>query len=60
METPFLASKNKLEDEVDVDEAEVSSRVLFSRFDALKLERVVGSENARRLLKSGESRFEFI
>ncbi|WVO21378.1 uncharacterized protein IAS62_002686 [Cryptococcus decagattii] len=60
METPFLASKNKLEDEVDVDEAEVSSRVLFSRFDALKLERVVGSENARRLLKSGESRFDFI
>lgn len=60
MGTPFLTSKNKLEDEVDVDEAEVSSRVLFSRFDALKLERVVGSENTRRLLKSGESRFEFI
>lgn len=60
MDTPFLASKNKSEDEVDIDEAEVSSRVLYSRFDALKLERVVGSENARKLLKTSESRFEFI
>ncbi|OXG76614.1 U3 small nucleolar RNA-associated protein 25 [Cryptococcus neoformans Gb118] len=60
LDTPFLASKNKSEVEVDVDEAEVSSRVLYSRFDALKLERVVGSENARKLLKTGESRFEFI
>ncbi|WVQ80182.1 hypothetical protein IAT38_002287 [Cryptococcus sp. DSM 104549] len=60
METPFLASKSKEADEVEVDEAEVSSRVLFSRFDALRLERVVGTENSRRMLKSGEGRFEFV
>ncbi|WWC93486.1 hypothetical protein V866_000321 [Kwoniella sp. B9012] len=58
LNTPFLGSKGQ--GEVEVDEAEVSSRVLFSRFDALKLERVVGSVNARRLLTSGEGRFEFI
>ncbi|WWC63399.1 uncharacterized protein I303_105999 [Kwoniella dejecticola CBS 10117] len=58
MSTPFLGSKGQ--GEVEVDEAEVSSRVLFSRFDALKLERVVGSGSARRMLTSGEGRFEFI
>ncbi|WWC71472.1 uncharacterized protein I206_105430 [Kwoniella pini CBS 10737] len=58
MNTPFLGSKGQ--GEVEVDEAEVSSRVLFSKFDALKLERVVGSTNARRLLTSGEGRLEFI
>ncbi|WVW85517.1 hypothetical protein I302_107555 [Kwoniella bestiolae CBS 10118] len=58
MGTPFMGSKGQ--GEVEVDEAEVSSRVLFSRFDALKLERVVGSGNARRLLTSGEGRFEFV
>ncbi|ODN90832.1 U3 small nucleolar RNA-associated protein 25 [Cryptococcus wingfieldii CBS 7118] len=60
MDTPFQVSKNKSGEEVDVDEAEVSSRVLFSRFDVLKLERVIGTENARKLLKSGDGRFEFI
>ncbi|WVQ95052.1 hypothetical protein IAU59_002144 [Kwoniella sp. CBS 9459] len=58
MATPFLGSKGK--DEVEVDEAEVSGRTLFSRFDALKVERVVGTANARRLLTSGEGRFEFV
>ncbi|WVR09518.1 hypothetical protein IAU60_006586 [Kwoniella sp. DSM 27419] len=60
MATPFMASKGKGEDEVEVDEAEVSGRALFSRFDALRLERVVGTANARRLLTSGEGRFEFV
>ncbi|WVF67577.1 hypothetical protein IAT40_002335 [Kwoniella sp. CBS 6097] len=58
MATPFMGSKGK--DEVEVDEAEVSSRTLFSRFDALRVERVVGTANARRLLTSGEGRFEFV
>ncbi|WRT68504.1 uncharacterized protein IL334_005480 [Kwoniella shivajii] len=58
MATPFLGSKGV--GEVEVDEAEVSSRVLFSRFDALKLERVVGSGSSRQLLTSGEPSFQFI
>lgn len=60
METPFLPGRNGQGEMVDVDEGEVSSRVLFSRFDMLKLERVVGSSDARRMLTSGEEKFEFI
>ncbi|OCF31541.1 U3 small nucleolar RNA-associated protein 25 [Kwoniella heveanensis BCC8398] len=59
MATPFMGSKGN-QGEVEVDEAEVSGRTLFSRFDALKVERVVGTANARRLLTSGEGRFEFL
>lgn len=43
-----------------MDEGEVSSRVLFSKFDLLRLERVVGSADARRMLSSGEGKFEFV
>lgn len=61
LQTPFLPSKNAQgESEMEIDEGEISSRVLFSRFDALKLERIVGSVSARRMLGSGEGRFEFI
>lgn len=60
MATPFLPGKNGQGEEVDVDEAEVGARVLISRFDVLKLERVVGSNDARRMLSSGEGRFEFV
>lgn len=64
--TPFLPAARKQgqegdvsEMEVEVDEGEVSSRVLFSRFDKLRLERLVGSGDARRMLTSGEARFVF-
>jgi len=61
LQTPFLPSKNvQGEAEPEVDEGDISSRVLFSRFDALKLERVVGTINARRMLASGEGKFEFV
>ncbi|RXK42415.1 U3 small nucleolar RNA-associated protein 25 [Tremella mesenterica] len=55
---PFLGPGGE-EMEGEVDEGEVQSRVLFSRFDKLKLERVVGSEDARRMMSSGEGRFQF-
>lgn len=48
------------EDEIDVDEAEITSRVLWSRFDKLRLERLVGSVNWKRMIGSGEGRAEFI
>lgn len=62
LETPFLPSRNKegSEAEVNVDEAEISARTLISRFDALRLERVVGTESARRMLHGTEGRFEFV
>jgi len=59
LETPFLPSKGKDGVEVEVDEGEISCRVLFSRFDLLRLERVVGSANARRIIGSGEGKVEF-
>jgi U3 small nucleolar RNA-associated protein 25 len=60
LHTPFIQSQKGEGGEVEVDEGEVSSRVLFSRFDVLRLERVVGSTDARRMLISEEGRFEFI
>jgi len=61
---PFVASKadearGKLVDD-DVDPAEISGRTLFSRFDVLRLERVVGREDARKMLASREPRFEYV
>nr|GFD60517.1 hypothetical protein [Tanacetum cinerariifolium] len=57
LETAFLKSKGKqggMEIDEDVDEAEISAKVLVSRFDLLRLERVVGSEDARRMLARDE------
>lgn len=57
--TPFLPGKGQTAADVDVDPAEVSSRALFSRFDVLKLERVVGHTDARLMLASNDTKFEF-
>lgn len=54
LSTPFIGKDG----EADVDPADVRARVLFSRFDVLRLERVVGHADARRML-TGEARFEF-
>ena len=49
------------EEAVEVDEGEVSTRVLFSKWDWMKLERVVGSEDAANMVAPGvESVFTFI
>jgi len=49
-------------DEPDVDESELSAQVLFSRFDLLRVERIVGREDARRMVGSGAeaTKFTFI
>lgn len=49
-------------DEPDVDESELSAQVLFSRFDLLRVERIVGREDARRMVTSGAeaTKFTFI
>jgi U3 small nucleolar RNA-associated protein 25 len=47
--------------EVEVDEGEVSTRVMFSKWDWMKLERVVGTEDARKMVAVGaESVFTFV
>ncbi|GAA5871369.1 hypothetical protein JCM8547_002648 [Rhodosporidiobolus lusitaniae] len=40
--------------EGDVDESELSCHVLFSRWDLLRLERIVGTRDARRMVKEGQ------
>ncbi|GAA5966416.1 hypothetical protein JCM3765_007562 [Sporobolomyces pararoseus] len=58
-----------LDPEVQVDESELSAHVVFSKFDLLKLERIVGTKDARRMCgignngnegKNGETRFTFV
>jgi U3 small nucleolar RNA-associated protein 25 len=41
------------------DEAEVTCQAVFSQFDTLKLERIVGAQNAQRLLKGDDSSYTF-
>lgn len=49
------------EEEVMVDEGEVSTRVLFSKWDWMRLERVVGTEDAGKMVVPGsESVFTFV
>ncbi|KAJ9102456.1 hypothetical protein QFC21_002856 [Naganishia friedmannii] len=60
MAGPFIPSATGKQT-VEVDEADVSSRVAFSKFDWLKLERVVGTEAARRMITDrDETRFTFV
>jgi U3 small nucleolar RNA-associated protein 25 len=41
------------------DESEVTCQAIFSPFDTLKLERIVGPQNAKRLLQDDEGSFTF-
>lgn len=59
MASPFLPSATG-QQTLDVDEAEVTSRVAFSKFDYLKLERIVGTEHARKMVTDDERRFTFV
>lgn len=57
-----LTSASFGEEEPDIDESELSAQVIFSRFDLLKLARVVGTKDANRMVESGAeaSRFTFL
>ncbi|BGP31450.1 rRNA-binding ribosome biosynthesis protein utp25 [Rhodotorula toruloides] len=52
--------------DADVDESELSAHVLFSKYDVLRVERIVGTKDARRMCgldaegESGERRFTFV
>lgn len=41
------------------DTSEVSAQVVFSKLDALKLERIVGTEAAASMLSADETKFTF-
>jgi len=59
MASPFLPSATGKQT-MDIDEAEVTSRVAYSKFDYLKLERIVGTESAKRMITEDESKFTFV
>lgn len=48
--------------EPDVDESELSCQVVFSKFDLLRLERICGRDDARKMVGSGAdaTRFTFL
>lgn len=41
------------------DASEVSSQVIFSRLDAMRLERIVGTQAAASMLSADETKFTF-
>jgi U3 small nucleolar RNA-associated protein 25 len=55
-----LAEKDDAEVEVEAEDVQV--KALFSRWDWMRLERVVGSTNGRKMLdvQGGESVFSFV
>ncbi|GHJ87696.1 hypothetical protein NliqN6_4098 [Naganishia liquefaciens] len=60
MAGPFIPSATGKQT-ADIDEADVSARVAFSKFDWLKLERIVGTEAARRMVSDrDETKFTFV
>jgi U3 small nucleolar RNA-associated protein 25 len=52
--------------DADVDESELSAHVVFSKYDVLRVERIVGTKDARKMCgldaegASGERRFTFV
>ncbi|KAM0789091.1 hypothetical protein ACM66B_003149 [Microbotryomycetes sp. NB124-2] len=49
--------------EADVDPSELSSQVLFSRLDLMRLQRIVGAEHAKEMIRgdqAGRTRFTFV
>lgn len=49
-------------EDADVDASELSAHVLFSRFDVMKMERIVGKADAKKMCARdvGERRFTFV
>lgn len=70
LQYPFLkrevsgSSKNKPEEESTLESleaGEVSSQTVFSKYDFLRLERIVGTQDARKMCKNdGGERFSFV
>ncbi|KAK4052574.1 rRNA-binding ribosome biosynthesis protein utp25 [Microbotryomycetes sp. JL221] len=57
---PFpRAGQHTLSDEPDVDASELSSHILFSKFDLLRLSRIVGSADASKMVRSGAEATKF-
>jgi U3 small nucleolar RNA-associated protein 25 len=65
LQTPFLPSQGKGEEsgseaDVVVDEGEISALTLYSRYDRLRMERVVGTRNWGEMVRSGDGRSVFL
>ncbi|SJX60808.1 related to UTP25-nucleolar protein required for 35S pre-RNA processing and 40S ribosomal subunit biogenesis [Sporisorium reilianum f. sp. reilianum] len=63
LEFPFI-TKGDLggdgEDEEDVDANEVASYVVYSRYDLMQLEKVVGSEQAKEMVMADKATWKFV
>ncbi|GAA5946457.1 hypothetical protein JCM1841_003883, partial [Sporobolomyces salmonicolor] len=67
---PSALAGNPEADPADVDESELSAHVVFSKYDLMKVERIVGTRDARRMVglgqddaatgAAGEGRFTFV
>lgn len=52
--------QNDSKDEEPVDETELAVQVLFSKFDLLSLERICGTEDAKKMVAGSDVRFTFL
>jgi U3 small nucleolar RNA-associated protein 25 len=59
MAGPFIPSATGKQT-IEVDEAEVTAQVAFSKWDWLKLERIVGTDDAKRMVSGDETKYTFI
>ncbi|SPO20441.1 related to UTP25 - nucleolar protein required for 35S pre-RNA processing and 40S ribosomal subunit biogenesis [Ustilago trichophora] len=65
LEFPFitkgdLASGKGQEDDEEVDANEVSTYVVYSRYDLIQLEKVVGSERAKSMVSQDKATWKFV
>lgn len=66
LETPFLPAQGKEAEvqvegqETEVDEGEISALVLYSKYDKLRMERLVGVKGWSEMIASGEEKSTFI
>lgn len=67
LETPFLPAQGKEKEaaperqgEVDVDEGDISAVTLYSRYDKLRMERVIGSRGWREIMEDGQEKSTFM
>lgn len=66
LETPFLPARGKDavpvegQEEAEVDEGEISALTLYSRYDKLRMERVIGVKGWKEMIADGQEKSTFV
>ena len=65
LETPFLPAQGKEapvegQQEAELDEAEISALTLYSRYDKLRMERVLGVKGWKEMMADGQEKSTFV